>query len=77
MMKRFFVLFFLLSMTIVPVSAGVYEDALRTNDKVFLYLYTPDCRVCNVFNKTYDRLSKENKDFGFVKVMRIRHTDDT
>ena len=59
---------FILSVIISPAIAGVYEDALKTNDKVFLYLYTPNCRVCRIFNSTYDKLAKENKEFGFVKV---------
>ena len=65
MMKK---LLILLCMLIIPAYAGTYEDALKSSDMVFLYLYTPDCRVCKEFDKTYNQLPKQNKDFKFVKV---------
>lgn len=65
MMKKLIVL---LSVLMLPVYAGTYEDSLLKSDRVFLYLYTTDCRVCNMFDSIYKKISAENKDFNFVKV---------
>lgn len=53
----------------LPTFAGVYEDALKSKDYVFLYIYTPRCRYCTLFNPRYEKLSKMyNKNYAFVKV---------
>ena len=66
MIRILFVLFALLSINIAQ--AGSYEDALKKNDKVFLYFYLPDCRTCNAFNPIYESLKSKNKEYGFVKI---------
>ena len=67
MFKRFLALFLLLSA--LPVSAGALEDAMKTKDYVFLYLYTSDCGYCKKFNPIYNKLSKMyDKDYAFVKI---------
>ncbi len=50
------------------VFAGEFENAVKSNKFVFLYLYSPDCGYCQKFQPVYNKLAKENKDFSFVKV---------
>lgn len=53
----------------IPAFAGVYEDALKSKDYVFLYVYTPRCRYCQLFSPKYNKLSKMyDKNYAFVKV---------
>ena len=68
MFKKVFVLLFLLIFT-AKTMAGIYEDALSKHSKVFLYFYSPGCRTCEIFDKTYATLKSEyGKDYGFVKI---------
>ena len=64
-MKKFFLLLTLLTL---PAYAGIYEDSLSKNDKVFLYFYTPECGTCRAFDSIYDELIPQHKDYKFVKV---------
>lgn len=52
-----------------PVFAGQFEDALRTNNNVFLYLSSKNCGYCKKFDPIYTKL---NNAYGnkckFVKV---------
>ena len=67
MLRVFLLLFFLLINC--PTYAGVYEDAIKKHEHVFLYLYTDECGYCNKFNPVYEKLlSKYNGKIGFVKV---------
>lgn len=65
MFKRLVILLYLLC---IPAYAGIYDEALKGNKNVLLYLYTSDCRACRSFVNVYDELAKTNKDFKFVKV---------
>lgn len=67
MLKKFFLI--LLLLLIQPVQAGVLEDALQQNDKVVLYLYTPQCRYCKQSEPVFRKLSNNYKNkVKFVKV---------
>ena len=67
MIKRFLVLFIMCIS--LPVFAGTFEDALKSNNNVFLYLYTPECKYCVKFDPVYQKLVKNhNGDCSFVKV---------
>lgn len=56
-------------MLLSPVFAGVYEDALKSNDKVFLYMYTPHCGYCTRFNPVYNKLATNYRQkFEFLKI---------
>ncbi len=67
MIKKIFVLFaFLL---VPPVIAGQFEDAMATNENVFLYIYTPQCGYCMKFSQNYRRLiSAYGQKCKFVKI---------
>lgn len=54
----------------LPVKAGNFEDALQTNNVVFLYLYAPKCKYCELFNNNiYTKLEAAySKKCKFVKV---------
>ena len=64
------ILFSVLSFLMIsPCFAGELEDALNTNSKVFLYLYTKECGYCVKFNPIYDIISKKfANDCKFLKV---------
>lgn len=50
-------------------NAGVYEDALKQNERVFLYIYTKKCGYCVKFNPVYEKLAtKYGSKCKFVKV---------
>ena len=56
-------------MGLLPASAGVFEDAIQQNDKVLLYLYTPQCRYCKQSDPVFKKLSENYKQqVKFVKV---------
>ncbi len=56
-------------MTFLPAIAGEFENAQKTHENVFLYLYTPECGYCNKFNPRYQKLSNMYKNhYGFVKL---------
>ncbi len=67
MIKRLLLIFALC--VSLPAFAGVFEDALKTGNNVFLYLYTQECKYCNEFNPVYQRLAKNyGNRCSFVKV---------
>lgn len=67
-MVRFFLCLILL-FTINTANAGVYEEALKTNERVFLYIYTKKCGYCVKFNPIYEMLAKKyGAQCKFVKV---------
>ena len=54
---------------VLPVSAGELEDALKNNNYVFAYFYTPECGFCRKFDDRYNKLSSTYKNqFKFVKI---------
>ena len=54
---------------ILPVCAGVFEDAIVKSDNVFLYLYMKNCDYCVKFNPNYDKLTREfGKNCKFLKI---------
>ena len=59
---------FILLLTVNCSYAGIYEDALAKNSKVFLYFYVNNCRTCKLFDSIYDNLKQQNKDYAFVKI---------
>ena len=60
---------FVFCLFMLPACGGEFEDALKQNDNVFLYLYSSDCSACNKFMNEYNKLSKiYGKSYGFVKV---------
>lgn len=66
MLKKLLIIFALFTVNIAY--AGSYENALEKNDKVFLYLYSPVCGTCSMFNKIYNNLKLSNPEFAYVKV---------
>ena len=53
----------------VFVNYGVYEDALKQNERVFLYIYTQNCGYCVRFKPIYEKLAtKYSQKCRFVKV---------
>ena len=68
MIKRFLAIITLFCISL-PVFAGAFEDALKSNNNVFLYLYTPECKYCNEFNPIYQKLIKNyGNECSFIKV---------
>ena len=66
MFKKLFLT--LLLTTLVPVFAGDYDDVSKSGDKVFLYLYSPDCGYCLKANPIYHKAAKiYDKKCKFVK----------
>ena len=53
---------------ILPSFAGAFEDAIKSNDYVFLYLYTSNCGYCTKFTPIYEQLKKSHKEIKFLKV---------
>lgn len=47
---------FLSLFLISPVFAGQFEDAMKSNENVLLYIYTPQCGYCTKFNPNYKKL---------------------
>ena len=67
MFKKF--LLFIALLAVLPVYAGPLEDAMASSDKVFLYLYTPQCGACKQFNSNYmEYARKYGSKCKFVKV---------
>ncbi len=53
----------------IPVFAGQFEDAMRNNDNIFLYIYTPQCGYCKKFEPNYKKLvSAFGNKCKFVKL---------
>ena len=66
-LKRF--LLILSVLFIAPAYAGPLEDAMASNDKIFLYLYTPSCGACKQFNSNYLEYSRKYaSQCKFVKI---------
>ena len=60
---------FLTLLLLIPAYAGPVEDAIKTSDKIFLYLYTPNCGACKEFNSYYmEYARKYGKDCKFLKI---------
>jgi len=63
------VICFLFLFFILPVFAGEYENALKNNDNVFLYLTMPSCTYCKKFDEIYDKLVNEyGEKCKFLKI---------
>ena len=56
MLKK--LLLILIFSLILPVIAGEYEDALKNNEKIFLYFYTDECGYCQKFKPFFESFSK-------------------
>ena len=67
MINKFFIILFLL--ITLPVFSGEFEEASRYNDKIFLYLYTPQCGYCIKFDPIYQKLEKTYS--GNCKFLKI------
>ena len=53
----------------LPVFAGELEDALKHNSKVYLYMYTKNCKYCDRFKPTGEKLEqKYKKNCAIVKI---------
>ena len=55
MIKKF-LLISIITLTL-SVNAGEYEDALKNNDKIFLYFYTKECGYCQKFTPLFEKFS--------------------
>ena len=56
-------------MGFLPAYSGEYEEATRTSDKIFLYMYTKNCSYCVKFNPVYKKISeKYNGNCKFLKI---------
>ena len=59
----------LLLLLTLPAVAGELEDALKTNSKIFLYMYTDNCTYCEKFKPIGNKLvQKYKKNCAVVKV---------
>ena len=65
MLKKVFVIFLLL---LSPVYAGVFEDAMKGNDNILLYIYGENCSMCKTFAPVIDNFSQTHKNLMYVKV---------
>jgi len=67
-MKKILILLFVLSINL-PTFAGVFEEAIKHNDKIFLYMYSKDCSYCDKFTPNYNKIyQKYNGSCKFLKV---------
>jgi len=68
MLKKF-VLGILFLFMAFPVCAGELENALDKGNNVFLYLYSPKCKYCQMFDYNYGRLLKDyDGQYSFIRV---------
>ena len=69
MFKRsFYILIFILA-TQFSAFAGEFEKLVASYDKIFLYLYTPECSYCEKFNPIYEKVfNKHLNKCKFVKI---------
>lgn len=59
----------ILSFCTLPVFAGSFEDAVKSGNNVFLYMYTPTCGYCVKFNPIYTKISSQyGNKYKFVKI---------
>ena len=49
-------------MGFLPAYSGEYEEATRTSEKIFLYMYTKNCSYCVKFNPVYKKISEKYSD---------------
>lgn len=69
MSKRFLLIFIFVLLGVCSVKAGELENALKNNEQVFLYMYTPNCGYCKKFNPLYNQIAEKYKSqYKFVKV---------
>lgn len=67
MLKRF--LCILMFLGVLPAFSGEFEEATRTYDKIFLYMYTNNCSYCVKFNPIYNKIMhKYNGNCKFLKI---------
>lgn len=67
MLKKILIIVFITICT--PIFAGEYEDAIKSNDNVLLYLYAPSCNYCKIFNPNYENFVKIfQKKCKFLKI---------
>lgn len=67
MIKKCLLLILLLFLGL-PSFAGEVENAINKGHNIFLYLYTPDCKYCQMYSPMYNKLSKaHNGEFVFIK----------
>ena len=67
MLKKFICILSLL--VALPAFCGEFEDASRAHKKIFLYMYTKDCKYCVEFEPTYEKMAqKYKKDCKFLKI---------
>ena len=59
---------FVLCFLVLPVFAGVYEEAMSGSKNVLLYMYTDECKMCKAYTPFFNQLAKEHKDMKFVKI---------
>ena len=63
------ILCLLLFLNSLPTLAGVVEDAMKTQDKVFIYIYTKNCGYCVKFNPIYNEVVKKfSNKCKFIKL---------
>ena len=67
MLKRF--LCILMFLGVLPAFSGEFEEASKTNRKIFLYMYTKNCSYCVKFNPIYEKVSQ--KYGGNCKFLKI------
>ena len=64
-----FILCLLALFVMSSASAGVYEEALKQNERVFIYIYTQNCGYCVKFKPIYEKLAvKYAPKCKFVKI---------
>lgn len=67
MLRNLFIVF--VTLFILPVYAGSFDELTKNYEKVFLYLYTNECSYCVKFNPIYEKLVKKyGKKCEFIKV---------
>ena len=63
------ILFILLFSLTLPLFAGEYEDAIKNNDKIFLYFYSEECGYCQKFTPLFEKFSSlYNDKCTFLKI---------
>ena len=53
---------------VLPSFAGEVERALDKGYNVFLYLYSPRCKYCKMFDSNYNISKNHDGQFVFIKV---------
>ena len=66
-MKKFFILLTLLAVYL-PVKADDFENAIKSNENVVLYLYTKDCISCQNFTPKFNQVLKKHPEVKGVMV---------